>query len=142
MKRTAIGRDLRRKPPARPDRSAEFASVIVDRCRARMASDLGAEAPRPVPRETVHRSEAWRRAVAELPCVICGAHGTQAAHRNVGKGLAQKTDDALTASLCPTCHAGIDQGAAMTRDQRRAEMDRAIVLTVRELARAGRLMVE
>jgi hypothetical protein len=147
--------------PDIPDRGAELSSIVADRCRARMSSDLGADAqkpivergwvrmageltletPRPAPKEQVHRSDAWLRAVAELPCVICGAHGTQAAHRNEGKAMSRKTDDALTASLCPSCHSAIDQGAAMTREQRRSEMDRAIVLTVRELARAGRLVI-
>jgi hypothetical protein len=44
--------------------------------------------------------------------------------------------------LCREHHAEIDQGKDMTREQRRAEIDRCIVLTVRELARAGRLVVK
>jgi hypothetical protein len=94
----------------------------------------------PQPKEDRFTSESWRRAVASLPCVFCGAPA-QAAHRNVGKGLGLKTDDSLVAALCPPDHAEIDQGKAMTREQRRAELDRAIVLTVRELARRGWLRV-
>lgn len=88
------------------------------------------------------RSVAWRRAVADLGiCVRCGAHGVQAAHRDEGKGMGIKTSDALTAALCPTCHAELGEGKHLTRDERRREMDRAIVLTVERLAAAGRLKV-
>lgn len=83
------------------------------------------------------RSERWLRAVATLDCVRCFKSGTQAAHRNEGKGMGQKTDDCLTAALCPECHAEIDSGQAMTRDERRQAMDRAILATLRELARRG-----
>jgi hypothetical protein len=90
------------------------------------------------PKQTTFRSEKWLRAVASLPCVLCGAEGqTQAAHRNEGKGIALKTSDAWTAAICFTCHANIDQGSSMTRDERRAAMDRAILLTINELACKG-----
>lgn len=82
------------------------------------------------------RSPAWLAAVRSLErCVLCGAHGVEPAHRNEGKGMGQKVDDTLTAALCRACHHDIDQGGAMSRDERRATMDRAIVLTLRELAR-------
>lgn len=87
-------------------------------------------------------SEAWRRAVASLPCVLCGREGdTQCAHRNEGKGMSQKTDDSLTAAVCSACHREIDQGKTLTREERRARMDKAILLTIRALARDGRLWV-
>ena len=96
----------------------------------------------PQPKTGRHDSKAWRQAVASLACVLCGREGsTQAAHRNEGKGMGLKTDDALTAALCVECHAEIDQGHKMNREQKRSEMDRAIVLTVRELARSGKLRV-
>lgn len=89
-----------------------------------------------------YRSRKWMAAVASLEsCVLCGRNGVQVAHRNEGKAKGRKADDCLTAALCPACHAEIDQGAHMTRDQRRAEMDRAIVLTVRALVRAGKIEV-
>ena len=88
------------------------------------------------------RSEAWLAAVRKLPCVLCGKEGeTQSAHRNEGKGLGMKTDDCLTAALCVACHHALDQGFDYTRAERRAELDKAIVLTVRELARAGVIRV-
>lgn len=96
----------------------------------------------PQPKTGRHDSKAWRQAVASLDCVRCGQQGqTQAAHRNEGKGMAMKTDDALTAALCWKCHSEIDQGAGMTREERRSEMDRCIVLTLGELARAGRIKI-
>jgi hypothetical protein len=85
-----------------------------------------------------YRCRAWLEAVASLPCVRCNAEGrTQAAHRNEGKGMGMKTDDMLTAALCFECHTAIDSGPAMTRQERRSEMDRAIVDTLRQLVRAG-----
>lgn len=109
--------------------------------RAKVAALLSAEVPRPVPKEITFRSEAWLAAVRALPCVKCGKPA-EAAHRNEAKGAGIKADDALTAALCREHHFEIDQGSGMTREQRRAEIDRCIVLTVRELARAGRLVVK
>jgi hypothetical protein len=81
-------------------------------------------------------------AVASLEsCVLCQTYGVQVAHRNEGKAKGRKTDDCLTAALCPKCHTEIDQGKDMTREDRRATMDRAIVLTVRALVMAGKLKV-
>jgi hypothetical protein len=138
---------LSRKAPqreARPDRSAEFASFTVVPRAARI---VRADAPRDAgkaqvakPRAERWESVPWRRAVASLPCVLCGREGqTQAAHRNEGKGMGLKVDDCWLAALCVPCHADIDQGATMTREQRRELMDRAILLTIQALARAGRL---
>lgn len=94
------------------------------------------------PKPTTHRSPKWLRAVASLSCVQCGSPETQAAHRNEGKGMGIKTDDCMTAALCPACHSAIDQGASMTREERRQRMDTAILKTIGELARAGRLRIE
>lgn len=90
-----------------------------------------------------YRSNRWLQAVAELPCVICFREGaTQAAHRNEGKGMGIKTDDCLTAALCVECHADIDQGAILTRQERRQRMDTAILMTVRALAQGGRIAIK
>lgn len=89
------------------------------------------------------RSERWLRAVASLPCVICFREGaTQAAHRNQGKSMGMKTDDCLTAALCVTCHAEIDSGKDLTRQERRERMDTAILMTIRALAQQGRLAIK
>lgn len=93
-----------------------------------------------IPKNKPIRSEKWLQAVRELECcVICGSYGVQAAHRNEGKGAGMKTSDCLTAALCVPCHSGVDQGRTMTREEKRAMMDRAIVLTVEALVKAGKL---
>ena len=85
-----------------------------------------------------YRSKRWLQAVASLHCVQCFREGqTQAAHRNQGKGMGIKTDDCFTAALCQECHADIDQGSSMTRQERRERMDSAILMTLRELALRG-----
>ena len=48
-----------------------------------------------------------------------------------------KVDDCLTAALCVECHSRIDQGADMTRVERRHAMDQAILKTLVQLARLG-----
>lgn len=49
----------------------------------------------------IWRSEKYRRAVAELPCIYCGLHGrSQAAHANAGKGRGIKTGDETCFPLC------------------------------------------
>ena len=84
------------------------------------------------------RSRDWMAAVASIgTCVLCGTHGVQVAHRNEGKAKGRKMDDSLTAAICPKCHTEIDQGKAMTREERRATMDKAIVLTLQALTRGG-----
>lgn len=66
------------------------------------------------------RSEAYRRAVASLPCKVCGIEGrSQAAHANMGKGLGIKSDDRTCFPLCHECHQQFDQGAMFDRETRR-----------------------
>lgn len=69
-----------------------------------------------VPKEDPQRSEAYRRAVAGLPCMWCGIAGySQHAHLNRGKGFALKTDDRTGFPLCCArpgiegCHVAFDQ---------------------------------
>nr|WP_256548419.1 hypothetical protein [Xenorhabdus bovienii] len=77
-------------------------------------------------------------AVGQIECCVrCRKYGVQVAHRNEGKGMGLKVDDSLTAALCPECHHAIDNGTDMSRDERRHEMDRSIVLTIKELTRRG-----
>lgn len=86
----------------------------------------------------IYRSEAWLNAVRSLPnCVLCGAPGVQAAHVNLGKGMSIKADDCACAAICPDHHHEIDHGTKLSRAERRSLLDRAIVLTVVELARRG-----
>lgn len=133
---------LQRRKPApeqRADRSAEFASVVIERPRARMAAGLANEHPVVIEKPDRYYSEAWRRAVASLPCVLCGKEGdTQCAHRNEGKAGGKKLmDDCWTAALCTACHREIDQGKQWSRETKRETMIHAILLTVLALARRG-----
>ncbi|HHM6046645.1 TPA: hypothetical protein ACRMOD_000375 [Pseudomonas aeruginosa] len=51
--------------------------------------------------------------------------------------MSQKTDDCLCAALCDECHRQIDNGVDLTREERRALLDRAICDTIAQLARMG-----
>lgn len=87
------------------------------------------------------RSDKFRRLVASEDCACCGIGGpVQAAHRNEGKGMGLKVSDALVAALCPSCHAELDQGKNLTREERRAMWDRAYVVTVQRLIESGKLV--
>ena len=84
------------------------------------------------------RNRKWMAAVASLEsCVRCNRWGIQVAHRDEGKGMGQKVSDHLVAALCPECHRELGEGKNLTRSERRAEMDRAIVLTFDKLVQAG-----
>lgn len=84
------------------------------------------------------RNKKWLKAVHEIElCVRCGAYGIQAAHRDEGKGMGQKNSDHLVAALCAECHYELGNGRQLTRDERRSEMDRAIISTFDELVRLG-----
>lgn len=79
------------------------------------------------PKEDVVRSEAYRRVVAAMPCVMCGISGfSQCAHANVGKGAGIKASDLESFPACCDrpgvrgCHAQLDQGALFTKSARRA----------------------
>lgn len=82
----------------------------------------------------------WREAVLSLEfCVRCGAHGVEWAHRNYGKGMGRKVSPDQTAALCRECHHEIDNGKVLSREERRAIMDAAIVETHHRLYDAGLL---
>jgi hypothetical protein len=96
----------------------------------------------PLPKDKTFRSEKWLAAVRALEfCVLCGKHGVVAAHRNEGKAMAAKVDDCLTAALCTPCHVAIDSGKGLEREERRARIDSAILLTLVKLARDGKVKV-
>ncbi len=85
-----------------------------------------------------YRSKKWLAAVGQLEqCVLCGRWGIQVAHRNELKGMGLKADDCATAALCPECHHDIDNGNHLEKEERRHLMDKAVVLTVIEIARRG-----
>jgi hypothetical protein len=68
------------------------------------------------------RSQKLLKLVAALSCQSCGMdNGVQAAHSNWGggKGKGIKADDNLVAALCLKCHYEIDQGAHLSKDERK-----------------------
>jgi hypothetical protein len=143
MKRSPIRRKapFRSQPLPKPERAAVLVvPAVAPKPRAVMALCGGASKPQP--KAETHRGSDWLDAVRSLPnCVLCGASGVEPAHRNESKGMGSKTHHCWTAALCRDCHRGIDQGRTFTRDERRAEIDRAIVLTLAELVLAGKVAV-
>lgn len=93
----------------------------------------------------IYRNEKLLRAVAQLPCQMCGLEGsTQAAHSNQlkdGKGRGLKAPDYRIAALCFKCHTEIDQGVKLLK-QRRVELwDEAHRKTIGKLFEDGWLDV-
>lgn len=94
------------------------------------------------PKHKPARSESYRRYVATFPCDFCGIEGySQAAHPNTGKGMGIKADDFSCFPLCgprfgvPGCHALFDQGALMTKAERR-DYENGAIARMRQRARA------
>ena len=85
----------------------------------------------PIAKSAPVRSEAYRRAVASLPCINCGVPGhSQCAHSNSGKGAGIKASDLDSFPLCTVhpgadgrlvqgCHERFDQGALFSKLVRR-----------------------
>ena len=70
-----------------------------------------------------YRNAKLLRAVREAPCMMCGIQdGTVvAAHSNQlrdGKGRGIKAHDYRIAAMCYRCHAAIDQGAKLSKEER------------------------
>ena len=86
------------------------------------------------------RSKALLKAVASLPCQLCGHPWTQAAHSNQlihGKGRGQKASDIYTAALCLHHHHEIDQGNKLSKQERIDLWTTAWRQTVVELVSRG-----
>lgn len=105
------------------ERALRAINCVVPRS-ANMGFSTTAAAP--TPKAAPVRSEAYRRAVATLPCAICGVYGySQAAHANTGKGMGLKACDLTCFPACGPrpgeqgCHAALDQGALFLKAVRR-----------------------
>ncbi len=115
LKRTSF----KRKAPAwateqKPDRVRSVPAVTPGAFRAPRAVDAAPAAQ--VHKAAPVRNEAYRHAVASLPCAACGIYGySQHAHGNEGKGMGLKTDDRTGVPLCCArpgeegCHIKFDQ---------------------------------
>ena len=80
-------------------------------------------------------------------CQHCGKaapYGCEPAHANwadYGKGAMLKAHDWAHAALCHDCHAELDQGGALTREERREIWERAFRKTLALYFRNGWLKV-
>lgn len=129
MKRTGF----RPRTPSReqhdPDRVRSVPTVSDGAWRTPRAVDAMPAAQ--VRKAAPVRNEAYRRAVASLPCINCGVPGySQCAHSNSGKGAGIKASDLDSFPLCTVhpgadgrlvqgCHEKFDQGALFTKAVRR-----------------------
>lgn len=110
------------KRPQRPERAPVDYHPLVKPVKYAVIAD----APASMPKQAPVRSEAYRRAVAALPCAICGTPGfSQAAHANTGKGMGMKACDLTLFPACADrpgvvgCHTKLDQGALFSKAVRR-----------------------
>lgn len=91
------------------------------------------------------RSEKLRRKIAQMSCMNCGLEGsTQAAHANLrdfGKGMGLKASDGALMALCIGCHAELDQGRSMDKEQKRAFQMEMIAKTLVKAIECGDLEV-
>jgi hypothetical protein len=94
------------------------------------------------PKFNYFRSRKHLMNVAELPCQNCYIEGqTQAAHSNWaehGKARGLKASDEFTAALCQKCHTELDQGARLSKEQRRMLWQMAYQKTVNKLKGQGK----
>lgn len=94
------------------------------------------------------RSKPLRELVREIPCTVqlpncegmptCGAHLNE---QEFGKGMSMKADDVAIAAACNACHTEIDNGKALSREERQWYMRRACIRTHVELWRRGKVGV-
>jgi hypothetical protein len=96
-----------------------------------------------IPKYKYFRSKEHLKNVASLPCQNCYIEGeTQAAHSNWSdwgnKGRGIKASDEFTAALCQKCHTELDQGARLTKEQRRMLWQMAYQKTVAKLKASGK----
>lgn len=124
MKRTGFRPQASRRKPRDPDRVRSMPTVAPGAFRA--PKPVASEPAARVEKSAPVRSEAYRRAVASLPCAICKVPGhSQAAHANTGKGMGLKACDLTLFPACcdrpgvQGCHAKLDQGALFAKAVRR-----------------------
>lgn len=94
----------------------------------------------------IYRNKALLEAVRASACQVCGREdGTVvAAHSNQlrdGKGRGIKAHDYRIAAMCHRCHAELDQGPTMTREERLELWELAHRKTIGWLFETGRLKV-
>jgi hypothetical protein len=132
MKR--VGWSTQTKTPDREQRLEARAQAAIKNAasmrKTAVSGPVGSVLANPIPKAHPVRNEAYRRAVASLPCVICGVPGySQAAHGSgvgtgASKGMGIKACDTKLFPACSDrpgvrgCHSQIDQGAMFTKAAR------------------------
>ena len=129
MKRTGFKPRAQHREQRDPDRVRSVPTVAPGAFRA---PEPVSEAPAAqVAKAAPVRNEAYRRAVASLPCINCGVPGhSQCAHSNSGKGAGIKASDLDSFPLCTVhpgadgrllqgCHKNFDQGDLFPKAVRR-----------------------
>jgi hypothetical protein len=138
MRRTGFAKRVYQPAPSPPLKPIEGQrGVIVKAGDAVNAS----------PKAVILRSEAYRRWVAELPCICCGIEGySNCSHSNLaehGKGKSMKASDENSFALCVAhgghqgCHALFDAGLDYTKDERNALCVLWVELTQAKAKAAG-----
>lgn len=117
---------MKRSGFRRPVLERKRSALIPMRERRGVLGPVGDEV-RAQPKDEPVRSEVYLRAVASLPCWLCGIVGhSQAAHADEGKGMGIKSSDTTAAPLCgphdglPGCHYLVGTSGTYTREERRA----------------------
>lgn len=125
MKRTPmkrVGWSTQTNTPDREQRLETRAQAAIKNAasmrKTAVPGPVGSVLANPITKAHPVRNEAYRRAVASLPCVICKVPGySQAAHGSAGKGMGLKAcDTTLFPACCDRpgvrgCHSQLDQGA-------------------------------
>lgn len=93
-----------------------------------------------------YRSDDHKALAKQAPhCMDCGVHNdgsVVAAHANhIDKGMGLKAPDWAWAALCGKCHALLDQGATLDREDRRAMWLRAFYKTQTWLWTSGLICI-
>ena len=93
-----------------------------------------------------YRNKALLELCRDIPCQSCGAmDGTVcAAHSNQlrdGKGTGIKASDAMVASLCNRCHMELDNGKALSKEDRRELWELAHRMTMKYFIENDMLIV-
>ena len=125
FKRKNSAENIQSKAAQSHAQQAPVATLRIVKLPAKTAP-FSAEFKGGFPKSAPVRSESYRRAVASLPCVICGIAGqSQAAHGSgagtaVCKGMGLKSCDLTCFAACVTCHHQLDQGALFAKAARHA----------------------
>lgn len=107
LKRSPMTRSREKKGPGLAQRIAESLGKAIKHARGE---------------STLLRSEAHRRNVAALGCLITG-QSAQACHVNFDKGLGLKVCDSLCFPLSPALHQKHDQGGMPRAERQRLEWE-------------------